>query len=283
MAIFSAFTYNYLEDDVGIHTRMSIFKYQRPRPDSKMLKQPLGTIILPYPDHIPPDHYSMDIRSQDLGLMGNLTDIKQAESVASVLQTVKERLGNVNGSNVGAIAALGLGVAPIVSDALGNKLGLTIAETAQATVGVVKNPHTALLFNNVNLRTFQIQWRLSPRSEAQSKRLNSIINTIKRAMHPNLAIGGFALDYPNLVRIDFNNDKEGITKIDYAFIKDFQIDGTPNGHVFYRDGYPSLINMTMTVEEVQIRTAEDFEEYGLSSGSGNNNGLPPGTPGSSGV
>jgi len=282
MAILSTTgTFDYLEDDIGVHTRMQIFRYQRPRPNSQVLKVPVGTIILPYPDHIPPDHYSMDIRSQDLGLLGNITDLKEAESVQSVLDTVRERLGGMTGSEVGAIAALGLSIAPVMSD------GFT-GNVSRATTGVVKNPHTALLFNNVNLRTFQIMWKLSPRSIAQSTKLNSIINLIKRAMHPNLALGGFALDYPNLVRIDFNNDKEGITKIDYAFIKDFTIDGTPNGHVYYRDGFPSLINMTMTVEEVQIKTAEDFDTFAnmslpQSQGSGSSNGLAPGSPGSSGV
>lgn len=256
--------YNYLEDDVGIHTRMQLFKYARPSPNSNVLKQPLGTIVLPYPDHIPPDHYSMDIRSTDLGMLGNLTEgLRQGEEWTRLNNTVRERLGLGEGTaaDVAMIAALGLAVAPKVGD-----LNLPAAQNAQAKTGVVRNPHTALLFNNVNLRTFQIQWKLSPRSAAQSAKLNSIINVIKKAMHPNLALGGFALDYPNLVRIDFNNDKEGITKIDYAFIKDLTIDGTPNGHVFYRDGYPSLINITMTVEEIITKTSEDFTINSVDTG-----------------
>jgi hypothetical protein len=99
---------------------------------------------------------------------------------------------------------------------------------------------------------------MSPRSPAQSQNLNTLINVIKRVMHPNLALGGFALDFPNLVTIEFNNDKEGVLKVDYAFISAFSVDPTPHGQVFYREGYPAIVKMSMHVKEIRIKTTEDF-------------------------
>lgn len=256
-------TLNYMEDDLGIHTRMSIFQYQRPRPNSRLLRVPIGTIVLPYPDHIPPDSYSMSIGATDLGVLGNATDIRNTgTSLTKISDTLRERLQTSGATgDVFNAAALALAAAPGLADFFGRGgAGLGISETAQATTGFTRNPHTALLFNNVDLRTFTITWKLSPRSQKQSQSLNLIINRIKRAMHPDLAVSGFALDYPNLVKIDFNNDKEGITQIDYAFIEDFVVDGTPNGHVFYREGYPSIVTLTMRVKEVRIKTSEDFED-----------------------
>jgi hypothetical protein len=77
-------------------------------------------------------------------------------------------------------------------------------------------------------------------------------------MHPNLALEGFALDYPNLFTVEFENDKEGIIELGYSFCSDFRINPTPSGQVYYKNGYPSIVEMSMTLKEFQIKTAEDF-------------------------
>ena len=159
---------------------------------------------------------------------------------------------------LGALAA-GRGLTGAAIAALGQGALNQLSATARATLGVVRNPHTALLFNGVDLRTFTFHWKVSPRSLAQSQKLNSILNTIKRAMHPNLVLGGFALDYPNLFTVEFNNDKEGIVNLGYSFCSDLSINPTPSGHVYYRNGYPSIVEFSMTLKEFQIKTTEDFE------------------------
>jgi hypothetical protein len=270
---------SYLEDDTGINTRINIYKYQRPRPGAKLLKVPVSFITLPLPVQMPDDHYSMQIGAENLGEIGNLTGGQSGESLAQLRDTLKERL-NVSGLG-GDAAALGLAAiaaSPAIADmAVGagilgksgkavlgglvsSPLAKVAAENAKANLGLARNPHTALLFNGVDLRQFTFTWRLSPRSQAQSQNLNKIINQIKRAMHPNLALGGFALDYPNLFTVEFNNDKEGIINLGYSFCQDFRINPTPSGHVYYKDGYPSIVEMSMTVKEFQIKTTEDFQD-----------------------
>jgi hypothetical protein len=265
---------NYLEDDTGINTRINIFKYQRPRPNARMLRVPISFMTLPLPVNMPSDHYSMNIGETDLGFLGNATDIKDGSSKAKLEASLKEKL-QVSGYS-GEVAAMAVGMlaaAPAISDAVKGVFGmggLNISGVAQATAGLVKNPHTALLFNNVQLRTFTFQWKLSPRSEAQSRNLNSIINMLKRAMHPSFVGGGFALEYPNLFTVEFNNDKEGIVTVDYAFLQDFQINPTPSGQVYYRNGYPSIVEMSMTFKETRIKTTEDFN---INYGAGNVGGV----------
>jgi len=270
---------NYLEDDAGFKTRINIYKYQRPRPGAKLLVTPQAYLTLPLPMQMPEDHYSMQIGQANLGEIGNATGGNpSSESLSELEQTLKERLGT-NSTAGTAAAALGLAAAaasPAIADLTGalalltNKGGSAIAiaalqgamqqasKTAQATLGVVRNPHTALLFNGVDLRTFTFTWKLSPRSQMQSKNLDRIINTIKRAMHPNLTLGGFALDYPDLFTVEFENDKEGIVELGYSFCSDFRINPTPSGQVFYKNGYPSIVEMSMTLKEFQIKTSENF-------------------------
>lgn len=256
--------YNYLEEDTNVNTRISIFKYQRPRPGAQLLRQPVGFITLPLPTNMPADYYSMSLLEDNLGALGNATglDPNKGESVAQLTNTIRERLG-LSDTKAGAVAAAMAGIlagAPVISDALSSKINgiLPISQTFGALTGVAKNPHTAVMFNNVNLRTFQFNWTLSPRSQRQSESLNTIITLLKRTMHPNLAVGGFALDYPNLFTLSLNNDKEGIANVDYSFLSDMQVNGTPNGHVYYRDGYPSVIQLSLMFKEVRIKTAEDF-------------------------
>jgi len=269
---------NYLEDDTGVNTRINIYKYQRPRPNAPLLKVPITYLTLPLPIAMPNDHYSMQIGATDLGEIGNLTGGRSGESMGQLTDTLTERLG-ASSTAGGIAAALGLGAvaaAPAIADMAvvmgllkSNKgttaaglLGTSAAQQAQnnslANLGLARNPHTALLFNGVDLRNFTFNWRFSPRSQAQSQKLNTIINTIKRAMHPNLTLGGFALDYPNLFTIEFNNDKEGIITLGMSFCQSLEVNPTPSGHVYYRNGYPSIIEMSMTVKEFQIKTAEDF-------------------------
>jgi hypothetical protein len=273
---------NYLEDDTGVCTRINIFKYQRPTPNAKLLKVPVSFLTLPLPVEMPTDDYSMNIRDVDLGAAGLIGNLQNGETLGQLNQTLSERLNmGSGGTGLAAAAGLALGAgAPGILDMaggaaalLGGKKGLAGAVSADilgnalkggagvatATLGMVKNPHTALLFNNVNLRTFTFHWKLSPRSAAQSEKIDNIINTIKRAMHPSLALGGFALDYPNLFTVEFNNNKEGIVELGYSFCQDFKINPTPNGHVYYRGGYPAIYDITMTLKEFQIKTAENFQ------------------------
>lgn len=267
VSAFAGFSnYNYLEEDIGNYTSISVFKYARNRPNSKPLRTPVGFITLPLPEQLAADHYAMQIGEENMGFAGGLTEKVKGEDLLQIRDTLRERLGTTGGkevfnglsaSDITNLAVAGLANAPGIGD-LSKFITPGVVNTTKATAGYTANPHTTLLFNNVQLRQFTFNWKLSPRSASQSQKLNNIINMIKRLMHPNIAAGGFALDYPNLVTMNFNNDKEGIVKVDYAFIQDFSINATPQGHVYYKGGYPAIIEMSMTLKETRIKTAEDF-------------------------
>ena len=258
---------NYLEEDTGTNTRIVAYSYKRPRPNQKIIMKEVAFITLPLPVSMPNDEYSMNVGAVNLGLAGNALNFDINKMPDQMTDTIAERIGlGGNASKeakqlVGGLAAI-LAASPGISDLLSRKSGLpAISETAQALTGIVQNPHTALLFNGVNLRTFTFTWRLSPRSEKQSKNLNQIISTLKKAMHPNLMAFNFALDYPDLFKITFNNDKEGIVNVDYSFLKSMSVNPTPAGHAYYKEGYPSVIDLSLTFEEIAIKTAETFDEF----------------------
>jgi hypothetical protein len=269
---------NYLEDDTGTNTRITMYNYKRPRPNGKIVLNDYGFITLPLPVSMPNDEYSMNVGAVNLGLAGNALNFDVNKVPDEMTDTIAERIGLSGNSSkeakriVGGLAAF-LAASPGVSDLLSRKSGLpAISETAQALTGIVQNPHTALLFNGVNLRTFTFSWRLSPRSADQSRKLNSIINALKRAMHPDLIAFNFALDYPDLFRITFNNDKEGIVEVDYSFLRSMSVNPTPAGHAYYKEGYPAVIDLSLTFEEIAIKTSESFggsQEIAVATGDSN--------------
>lgn len=252
---------NYLEEDTGVNTRIDIFGYKRRRPNEKVTRESKCFITLPLPVNMPNDTYTMSISDVNLDVIGNVLGYKSGTDNQKMIDTMAERLGFEKGGTEGKLAAAAtafLGTAPLVSDAL--KLP-NVTEALQSAAGIVRNPHTALLFQNVRLRTFTFNWQLSPRSEQQSRNLDAIIRTIKGAMHPNLAFNGFALDYPDLFTVNFNNNKEGIVRVDQSFLEDFSVNPTPNGHAYYKNGYPVEVLMSMTFKEIAIKTAEDYGQF----------------------
>jgi hypothetical protein len=258
---------NYLEEDTGVNTRINIFKYRRTRPNEKIKSEKMCFITFPLPVNMPNDTYDMSIQDIDLGLIGNLggADVSSMQNadVNKITDTISDTLKNFynNPDQLAKLGMIGLATAPGISDILSRKtgLGISLAEAAQLEAGIVRNPHTALLFQNVRLRTFTFTWQLSPRSESQSKTLDNIIKVIKTAMHPSLNFKGFALDYPDLFTVNFNNNKEGIVNVDASFLQDFSINPTPNGHAYYKNGYPVDMLLSMTFKEVAIKTSEDYD------------------------
>jgi hypothetical protein len=272
-------TYNYTEGETNNFTHLNFYKYVRPRPSAALQKNPTGFITLPMPINLPSDYYSMDVAGTNLGLAGNLTGISEGESMTRVRDTLRERLNSrderasgYTAQDIGNILAAAVGAAPGIAD-FGKYVTPAVIDTLASTTGYVRNPHSAVIFNNVNLRQFTLHWRLSPRSQNGSKTLNDIIKFIKQKMHPSLAPGGFALDYPDLVTASFNNDKEGIANIDYSFIADFHIDPTSQGHIYYKEGYPTFVDMQMTLKEIRIKTAEDFKNKSSDVSSQISNGI----------
>ena len=92
---------------------------------------------------------------------------------------------------------------------------LTNDEIYGAIGGIVTNPNTELLFNNMDMRTFQLKWKLVPRNSTEAEHVRGIINTLKKAMLPGTSVdsvfeiswgdgvkSGF-ISVPDLVRVSF--------------------------------------------------------------------------------
>lgn len=265
-------TIGYLSGDTSKVTRITLYEYKRVTPGDSAKLSEVGFISLPFPERPPVDSYGMDVQGKSLDIFGNIDLARKADNLlneqtrndliaglANTSMTIAERMGLMGGNDyskiAGATAAQFLALTPGISD---TQLG----GYAQSLAGIVRNPHTTVLFNGVHLREFSLTWQLSPRDSTQSENIDRIINLLKVSMHPNKTegFGGFSLDYPNLARVSFDGgDKQGLPEIDYAFITGMTVD--PVHHAYYKGGYPSFINLTISLMETRIKTAEDFRAY----------------------
>jgi hypothetical protein len=236
------------------YTRMSLRKYERPKPGDS-LKPTMRTYIrLPIPQQLI-DSFNISVSGNNMELLGNLPNaVPQMQAAGKTLtdlyNSAKEGEGAAIMNMVGMVAAL----TPGLSDS-------NLAKYSQSQLGVVRNPHLTTIFEGVALKTYQFTWRLSPKSESEARMMNSMIDYIKAFMHPAIIGEGFALDYPYLATVEFvtGSSSANLPNVSDSFITGLAINSTGGGTAaFYRDGNPVFIEISMSLQEIDIKTRADF-------------------------
>lgn len=241
------------EVDSNYWTRISLRKYSRPRPNTPARTTIESTIRLPIPVSLQ-DSINVEIANPALDLLGNDPSqvLKSGQTMGEELQ--KEITGGQAAiAKIMQTATRAAALAPGVSDT-------GVGRLAQSIEGVVRNPHLTTIFEGMRLKVYNFSWRLSPQSASEARALNNIIVTLKRAMHPSIAAGGFALDYPYLAEVQFINLNTGvIPEVRSSFITNLTVNGSPNGiPAFYRDGQPVTVDLSLSFQEINIQTREDI-------------------------
>jgi hypothetical protein len=152
-----------------------------------------------------------------------------------------------------------LGAAGVAAALVPGIADIQVGRQAQSAFGIVRNPHTTTIFNGVNARSHQFAFRLSPKNANEAQTMMNIIATIRNNMLPEESFGGFALDYPYLVKMDFTGIDGTITPVYFSFISDIRVDYTGGGGAsFYKDGKPVDVTLTISLRELNIVTRNTF-------------------------
>jgi hypothetical protein len=224
-------------------------QYNRETPSSSINSNTTAIINLPMPMQIP-DNMSMKSGAVDMDFTENVGALYEAASGTSVAD-LKAKIGGVFNGNTNKNLARAAALVPaIVSDD---------RRTAASIVGgVVKNPHTTAFFDGVNLRGYFLNWRFSPRSQQESDELKRIIDTIRERIHPAETLGGYALDYPDLVYVDFEGEsKEYLPKFYRSFISEVTVNSSVGeGMAFYKSGAPIVVELGLRLNETNIVTRD---------------------------
>lgn len=261
-------SYRYpLNETLSSMTRLRFVEYDRFNPWDEASETTTATITLPLPVTVP-ENYSISITGHEMGMYGNVTndnwdkiknfstsgtdwaeEAKQLRDVgvSAAASAIRERRFNM------AAALAGIGMASNSSD---------LHRTIASFTGMVRNPHTTVIFEGVNLRNINLEWRFSARSEDESRALKNIFDTIKLRTHPEELASGYALNYPDLVYIEFDGKvKEYLPKYQKAFISNINITPDSSGGMsLFKSGAPTTYNFQLSATEISIVTRNTLQE-----------------------
>ena len=260
-------TLEYPPDKRKYHMRFGISKYTRPTAfdtNEGRAFTPTSTIVLPVPSALI-DTIGLRLSPSELGgLIGS-----GMESISDAVNTVKsggfgalkgKALGMSNDQALRAAGSAGYAAGYSVLRAGTSLTGQTeMIDTVGQLVGAIPNPHMTVFFQGVDLRTHQFTWKFAPRNVKESQLIQNIINEFKKISLPNKAFGdAFVMGYPHIVLPSLEPNGNQLYPFKRCMIESVSTNFAPNGPSFFKDGYPSMVEFSITLKELEIFMSEDF-------------------------
>lgn len=186
----------------------------------------------------------------NVGSVFSESDITKNSEVAALV------VGGAATLAAGKLGSLGTAVAGAVSVN-------SFLQGAGLQAGLALNPHMAVLFKSVGLRTFGFQYKFIARNQQESNTIRDIITTLKYHMHPEFYAGNLAFKYPDSFEIEFSsNRKDWLFTIKNSVLTDLTVNyNGENMPIFFEDvGAPVSIDIQMTFQETEIFTKADYPE-----------------------
>lgn len=274
-------------NDLGAHAMIFNFKsyeYRGGQPVTAIID---SSVALPLPSNIV-DSYSIQVGPRELGIFGAAAaDVASGSVTADAMRQVAS---SILGSAVGAAGAGDFNT--VLSNAANAtrylaRAGLTAlpggseVESGISTgAGTAINPHAAIVFDGISLKTHSFDWLLAPKSSADSEQVKNIISTFKKAALPSYTnpLGASSstgtsfdralLKYPSMVDIFFVGlNQEYYFYFKTCMINNITVDYAPQGQALFKGqggSRPVMMNFKVDLTEAQIHTKEDYSDIGES-------------------
>lgn len=133
---------------------------------------------------------------------------------------------------------------------------------AQKATGVAPgNSKAQLLFNKVDFNTFTFDYRFSPKSSEEAKKVLNIIRTFRHHMLPEFFDAEqYLYIYPSEFEVRYyrgTSENEFLEQHITSVLTNMTINYNPNGqYTTFADGMPTHINMSLTFKELGVPTKE---------------------------
>ena len=142
------------------------------------------------------------------------------------------------------------------------------------TTGSIINPNLELLFNSPTLRTFNFNFKLTPRSEKEAKVIRKIIKSFKQNSLPQRSQSNLFLLTPNVFRLKYIQGDTGeqhpfMNEIKPCALTSFNVNYAPEGsYMTFRGSLPSMTcyEMKMQFSEIQPIYADEIDNQETSMG-----------------
>lgn len=238
-----------------IYSKIDFFEYRRAS-DTNAERRQTASVILPVPERFL-DSQNISISDREFGYTG---------FVASLVSRGATLGGSINELS-GKFESAGKSFIQDPAQAIATMLALVPGSTdtqllARQYAGTIPNPHVSAVFNGVDLKEFNFNFRLSPRSQQEADTINRIINVFRARTHPNpgtVAGAIYSLDYPDLAKMTIVGAK-GLTSVNFSFISRFNVSYSSGSNMaFYKDGQPIEIALDFNMKEIDIRTRENYD------------------------
>ena len=147
--------------------------------------------------------------------------------------------------------------------------------------GVVRNPNVEVLFQNMELRTFDLTFKMAPFDDQDALRIESIINIFKKAMLPQYNLGkdvkvfgqknnalkaGF-IQVPKVCAVNFmrgSGRNRFLPRYKMCAITDVNVNYTPdNVYATIDRNMPVATELKISFMETKLVFSEDVEERGF--------------------
>ncbi len=131
--------------------------------------------------------------------------------------------------------------------------------------GKVINPNLELIFKGPQLRTFQYQFRFTPREELEAKEVRKIIRFFKKNMAVRTSPNKLFLKTPHAWRLKYcymnENNHPFLNKIKTCALTSFNVDYTPDGsYSTYEDGSMTSYQVGLNFSELNPIYEDDYKE-----------------------
>jgi len=196
------------------------------------------------------------------------------------LASMASKLGETAGDAIAKIDSMAAAAA--INKVVGKITGdnLTNDDIFGSISGAILNPNTELLFGGVDMRNFQLNFKLVPRSKSEADDINEIIKTFKKAMLPSKnasgadIIGDIAfknnnvgfIGVPKVCNVTFmhgSGEHKHLPKYKMCAITSVDVNYTPDGqYATYvnSQGQPVAIGLALNFQETKICFAEDIDQ-----------------------
>ena len=165
------------------------------------------------------------------------------------------------------------GVQGLLVNSITNVFSPTAAAASRARNKVAPNPNTRALFKQVSLRTFNFQFKLQPRSEAEAQSIAAIIKKFRTELYPEqIPFEAAGIDaslgykFPNRFKIEqfYDGNSLPTQKIAPAYLDSFATNYNAQSQAFLmgssRQPYFSDIDISMTFQESKPLSRKDIGE-----------------------
>jgi len=144
-----------------------------------------------------------------------------------------------------------------IAQALGGSFDFK--DAASLSSGTAQNPFREQIFQSVDNRTFQFDYKFLPRNKDDAIAVDNIIQQFKLHMHPEISAGGLFYIYPsqfNIVYYYKGRRNPFVNRISTCVLNNMTVDYGGQQFSSFDDGFPTEVNMRLRFIELEVLTKE---------------------------